>query len=499
MAFVLLEDKADAKEIAVPRRPVQSAEELEQIYQEAINEVRKRRPEGLKELHPLASDLALSIFEPIALAVRALHIVVRALPLGAMYLYCRWQPAAWPRWYSLLRSTLEALGPCWIKLGQWAATRRDLFPDDVVKELSRLHTQAPEHGQAATEAIMEQVYGAPLRTLFSFFEQAPMASGAIAQVYRAQLRGATDGPLLAIKVRHPGVEISILRDLRLLRAAVWALGGLAGFSSVGLPASIDAFRGRMLAQIDLRVEAENLQRFQRNFSGADTAVRFPTPLLPLCAPAVLVETFEDGLLFSDFLATNPPVALRKRLASIGCAAFLKMILQDDFAHADLHPGNILFDREREQLVMLDAGLVAPLTPVHRAQFQSLFKAIVDGDAKGAAKLMTLDQPHLPPQEVDAFSSEMENIIQDVVNSPIDKVDVGKVFSQILNTARIHGVHLESQFSTMVLGAAVLEGIGRQLDQDLNFIQEAKPFLQNDPELRNAYIRNRLRAAGWGHR
>jgi aarF domain-containing kinase len=245
--------------------------------------------------------------------------------------------------------------------------------------------------------------------------------------------------------------------------------------------------------VDLTHEAQNLLRFAENFAGA-VSVRFPRPVLDLCREAVLVESFEPGEHVARLLDRETRPALRKRVAEIGMDAFLKMALLDAFVHADLHPGNILVDSTRgpgkAQLVFLDAGLVTELSPRDRENFRALFSAVAAGDGRLAARLMAAGQT-LAPGALEAFSDDIERVVNLVASRPLAEVQVGHVFSEILASGRRHRVRIEPNFSTLVVGTLVLEGLGRQLDPDINIIQRAKHFLGKDPSVIAALVRARL--------
>ena len=253
-------------------------------------------------------------------------------------------------WSSLLASTLAAAGPAFIKWGQWAATRGDLFPPHVCRALRRLQSDAPRHPPEASVAAIEAAFGGPLSSVFETFEKDPVASGSVAQVHRATLSeaaaraaGATPGAVVAVKVRHPGAAALMSRDFELMRRAAAlcaalprALGG--GAWGVSLQESVRQFGAPLREQLDLAIEvrgkeifrvffffraargnqplshsthsffplfrntlkAAHLARFNRNFRRWRN-VSFPRPLEPLVTPGVLVESFESGVPISEYV------------------------------------------------------------------------------------------------------------------------------------------------------------------------------------------------------
>ena len=288
----------------------------------------------------------------VVVVVAALQVAVRAAWLAAVFAplalsarRCLSHDAGHPdrsTWIASLRSTLERAGPAFIKYGQWAATRHDLFPRDLCSELERLHAAAPAHPRSVTAAAVASAFDASLDDLFDGFPDKPVASGSIGQVYRARLSDAgarrarlPPGTIVAVKVRHPGVEAAIARDFAIMMAAARA-------ATVVLPSLADARFAETLAQfelplreqVDFEHEARSLWRFCYNFRERD-GVRFPQPVYPLVSPAVLVETFESGGAITEHVSAGPGGRYGTALARLGSDAVLHMLLVDNFVHADL--------------------------------------------------------------------------------------------------------------------------------------------------------------------
>lgn len=191
--------------------------------------------------------------------------------------------------------------PCFIKWGQWASTRHDVFPPDMCAALEALHASAPAHPFPHTEAAVERAFGLPASELFEWLERRPVASGSIGQVHRARLgpkgaalAGLPRGSLVAVKVRHPRVSEAIERDFAAMAALAAAAAALSPrLAAVRLEETLKQFEAPLREQVDFQREARHLARFGRNFRRARD-VSFPSPLFPLVAPDVLVESFETG-------------------------------------------------------------------------------------------------------------------------------------------------------------------------------------------------------------
>lgn len=320
------------------------------------------------------------IVEPIATGIRFLHLVIIFVPVLATV------PAIWfgPRipekdnerqgtlwWYWFLVSSMERAGAAFIKLGQWAASRTDIFPTEMCMIMSSLHSHAPAHPLDVTKKTIERAFGRKFADIFEEFQEQPLGVGAIAQVYKAKLKSdlaevedpvpqpttlraralKTVDPLLkstpqrvpstyvAIKVLHPKIERVVRRDLRIMGFFAMVINAVPTMEWLSFPDEVKQFGEMMRLQLDLRIEAANLTIFRRNFQNRSTAW-FPYPYTQYTTRQVLVEEFATGIPLEHFLQNGGGV-FQKEIADEGLDAFLHMLLIDNFIHADLHPGNIM--------------------------------------------------------------------------------------------------------------------------------------------------------------
>uniref|UniRef100_A0A0E0Q9T6 ABC1 atypical kinase-like domain-containing protein n=1 Tax=Oryza rufipogon TaxID=4529 RepID=A0A0E0Q9T6_ORYRU len=392
------------------------------------------------------------------------------------------------RWLRLVRRTLEIAGPAFIKWGQWAATRPDLFPSDLCVELAKLHSAAPAHGFAYSKATIEKAFGRKLSEIFETFEEEPVASGSIAQVHRATLRDQHTEKHVAVKVRHPGVGESIKKDFLLINLLAKASNVVPGLSWLRLDESVRQFAVFMMSQVDLSREAAHLSRFIYNFRRW-RHVSFPKPLYPLVHPSVLVETFENGESVSRFMDEIEGNARMKRdLAHIGTYAFLKMLLEDNFIHADMHPGNILvrlnerkpkrklFFRPKPHIVFLDVGMTAELTRDDRDNLQQFFKAVATRDGRTAANCtLQLSKQQSCPNPV-AFIEELDKTFSFWGTPEGDIFHPVECMHQLLDTVRRHKVNIDGNICTVMVTILVLEGWQRKLDPGFDIMHTLKTLL-----------------------
>lgn len=285
-----------------------------------------------QDSHIFLSSIVLLVLECFVLLYRTIHLAILFSPIMVMAPLADSCGTRFRKmWIHLVRSTLEQAGPAFIKWGQWAATRPDLFPSDLCTELAKLHTKAPEHSFSYTRKSVEKAFGRKLSDVFEVFEEVPVASGSVAQVHRASLKIQYPGQQakcldVAVKVRHPGVGESIKRDFMIINSMAKISNFIPTLKWLRLDESVQQFAVFMMSQVDLAREAAHLSRFIYNFRRWKD-VSFPKPVYPLVHPAVLVETYEHGESVSHYVdELEGHDRLKSALAHIGTNALLKMLL-----------------------------------------------------------------------------------------------------------------------------------------------------------------------------
>ncbi|KAF8414005.1 hypothetical protein HHK36_002003 [Tetracentron sinense] len=283
--------------------------------------------------HAYFTSFVLSVLEAFILFLRVIYLTILFSPSIAMAPFADCLGVEFRKtWLHVVHLTLEKGGPAFIKWGQWAATRPDLFPRDLCTELAKLHTKAPAHSFAYTKRTIEKAFGRKLPEIFENFEESPVASGSVAQVHRASLRFRYPGQkvkpiVVAVKVRHPGVGEAIRRDFVIINLVAKISKFMPTLKWLRLDESVQQFSVFMMSQVDLAREAAHLGRFNYNFRRWKN-LSFPKPLYPLVHPAVLVETYEQGESVSyyvDELEGNDRI--KSAVAHIGTHALLKMLLR----------------------------------------------------------------------------------------------------------------------------------------------------------------------------
>uniref|UniRef100_UPI00398F37D8 uncharacterized aarF domain-containing protein kinase 2 n=1 Tax=Pristiophorus japonicus TaxID=55135 RepID=UPI00398F37D8 len=311
---------------------------------------------------------------------------------------------------------------------------------------------------------------------------------------------------VAIKVMHPGIAYRVNMDLMLMKAASWVLNLLPGLKWLNLTEVVEEFEKLMTRQIDLRYEAKNMERFRENFQDMES-VKFPIPLRPFVTRTVLVQTFEESVPVSMYLAKDVPNILKQRLARMGVEMLLKMVFVDNFVHGDLHPGNILiqgadqFNLQNDdtttivdlcdtlivnvrpsqcplKLILLDTGIVTELPPADLHNFKAVFTAVIEGQGEQVAELLLTQATASECRDIQLFKSEIEKLVSEarMTTDSLGKLHVAGLLSKVLETLLIHKIKVESNFASIIFAIMVLEGLGHSLDPKLDLLEVARPLL-----------------------
>ncbi|XP_027353675.1 probable serine/threonine-protein kinase abkC isoform X2 [Abrus precatorius] len=416
----------------------------------------------------------LATFEIFILSLRAIYLVILFSPCIVMAPFVDFFGTQFRKtWIHVVRVTLEKAGPAFIKWGQWAATRPDLFPRDLCGELAEFHTKAPSHKFSYTRKCIENAFGRKLYEIFENFEEEPVASGSIAQVHRATIKYKFPGQrikpvVVAVKVRHPGVSEAIRRDFIIINLVAKISSLFPNLKWLRLDESIQQFAVFMMSQVDLSREAAHLCRFIYNFRRWKD-VSFPVPLYPLVHPSVLVETFEQGESVLHYVDRHDGYEdFKSALAHIGTHALLKMLLVDNFLHADMHPGNILVRvanrksspiwllKSRPHVIFLDVGMTTELSKREREGLLEFLKAVAlqDGCTAAECTLRLSKQQNCPDPK--SFIEEVDKSFKFWRSPEGESVHTADRMQQLLEHVRRSKVNIDGNVCAVIVTMLVLE-------------------------------------------
>lgn len=273
-----------------------------------------------------------------------------------------------------------------------------------------------------------------------------------------------------MKIRRPGLEQRTHFDLSIMRGFARFLEIIPPLRIYAPHASACEFSQAIEAQIDLNLEAQNNERFRKNFEDSKDIV-FPALVPEYCSKRVLTMSFIDGVKVLRFGETT---ANPTKLAKIGFHTLLTMIFDHGFVHADLHPGNILITPENK-VALLDLGLTAELTDEYRRVFAEFFGAWAAADGATMARQMVAFSPDAHVPDYGAFEQEICEFVSRYDGKQLGEVAVSEVVFDMMGIMQRHRVRVNAVFTMVNIAIAVTEGIGRQLDDKLDLLSEAVPF------------------------
>ena len=380
-----------------------------------------------------------------------------------------------------LREALEQLGPIFVKFGQVLSTRRDLLPSDIADELARLQDRVPPFDSAVAIATIERAFRRPISSIFTSFERTPVASASIAQVHFATL--ATPGGAqrdVAVKVLRPNMLPVIEKDLSLMRLMAGWVETLSADGKRLKPREVVAeFDKYLHDELDLVREAANAAQLRRNMAGLDL-VLIPEMLWDYCAGDVIVMERMTGVPISHTARLREAGVDFPKLARDGVTLFFTQVFRDGFFHADMHPGNIQVSVEPAtfgRYVALDFGIMGTLTEVDKEYLAQNFIAFFRRDYKRVAELH-IESGWVPAgTRVDELESAVRACCEPYFDRPLREISLGMVLMRLFQTSRRFSVEIQPQLVLLQKTLLNVEGLGRQLDPELDLWSTAKPFLE----------------------
>ena len=437
----------------------------------------------------------------------------------------RKQIAALPRG-ARLRLALTELGPIWVKAGQVLSTRRDLIPEDVADELAHLQDQVPPFPGGVARTIVEESLGKPIGELYASFDETPLASASIAQVHAARLlpmsHRAGDVPRtsagkvdassavppasareVVVKVLRPNVAKNIARNLELLDA-------LAGLVERWHPQA-DKIRPRDMFnevaktlhnELNLQNEGANASLLRRNFENSDD-LYVPEIFWSHTGEKVLTMERVHGIPADDVAALDKAGIDRRVLAEKGVRLFYEQVFRDNFFHADAHPGNIWVDPTRTRdprFIALDFGIMGSLPDEDQYWLAENFIAMFERNYRRIAELH-LAAGWMPRHiRVDELEAAIRTVCEPYFTRPLSEISLAEVVAKLFSTARRFELTLQPQLILLQKTLLNVEGLGRQLDPQIDIWSVAQPVLKrivaDRYSLRHALHEMRKRIPEW---
>ncbi|MFO1315123.1 MAG: ubiquinone biosynthesis regulatory protein kinase UbiB [Burkholderiales bacterium] len=405
-----------------------------------------------------------------------------------------WRDLSQPRAVRL-RLALEALGPIFVKFGQVLSTRRDILPPDVADELAKLQDRVPPFPAEQVIATLERAYRKPVDQVFAAFDRVPIASASVAQVHFADL---PDGTPVAVKVLRPGIEDVIEHDVALMQTAASLLERVSADGRRLRPREVVAeFEKSLVDELDLTREAANCSQLRRNFRNSRLLL-VPAVYWDWCNEQVMVMERMSGIPISHIDRLVAAGIDRKRLARAGVELFFTQVFRDGFFHADMHPGNIFVAVDppnHGKYIGLDYGIVGTLSDRDKSYLAQNFIAFFRRDYHRVATAH-VESGWVPPDtRVDELEKEVRVVLEPIFDRPLSQISLGRVLMQLFRASRRFNVEIQPQLVLLQKTLLNVEGLGRELDPELDLWTTAKPYLERwmDEQIGPRALQRRLLA------
>ena len=396
--------------------------------------------------------------------VRVLRAPVKALLF--------WRRLSQPRAVRL-RLALEALGPIFVKFGQVLSTRRDLLPPDIADELAKLQDQVPPFAAELVRAALARAYRRPVDQVFAEFDPVAVASASVAQVHFARLH---DGREVAVKILRPGISEIINKDVALLDAGATLIETLWSEGKRLRPHEVVAeFAKHLEDELDLMREAANASQLRRNFENSPLLL-VPDVYWDYCSTEVMVMQRMHGTPISHIAKLREQGIDIKRLSRAGVEIFFTQVFRDGFFHADMHPGNI-FATASGHYVALDFGIMGTLTAADKNYLAQNFLAFFRRDYRRVAEVHIECGWAPKATRVDDFETAIRAVCEPIFAKPLHEISFGRVLLRLFQTSRRFNIEVQPQLVMLQKTLLNIEGLGRDLDPDLDLWDTAKPFLE----------------------
>lgn len=370
-----------------------------------------------------------------------------------------------------VRMALEELGPTFVKFGQLLAGRPDLLPEEYIAELSRLQDEVATGPFEPLRLELVQALGAPLEERFIEFDPVPVASGSIAQVYRAVTR---EGEEVAVKARRPGIAAALSAELEMIQdVAELIRSNLPAREKIDPVRLAREFAHAVRKETDLAYELRTLQRFRRNFEG-DPTVYVPRDYPAYSTTGVLTMEFIHGikprsrqaLLDADL---DPNVIAER------CTNFvLRQIFDFGFFHSDPHPGNFIVLKDNV-VAVLDFGQVARLDRLNQELLGELVLAIVENEPDRLVHAFERQELLSDETDVRALARDMEELLDIYHSAPVKDIPFGRMMVQTFDLIRRHRVQPPSEFTLLLKSLMIIESLAKSLSPDFGLIEHLRPY------------------------
>jgi predicted unusual protein kinase regulating ubiquinone biosynthesis (AarF/ABC1/UbiB family) len=370
-----------------------------------------------------------------------------------------------------IRENLLELGPTFIKVGQLFSTRADLFPSEYVEELAKLQDRVPAFTYEQAAEIIETDFGKSIAKLFRNFDPTPLAAASLGQVHKAQLYS---GEEVVVKIQRPGLEQLFTIDLAILKKITqyfqnhprWGKGR----DWLGI---YDECCRILWEETDYLNEGRNADTFRRNFR-SESWVKVPKVYWRYTSLRVLTLEYVPGIKISHYEALEAAGLDRKTLARLGAKAYLQQLLNDGFFHADPHPGNLAVSPDGA-LIFYDFGMMGQLKANIREKLMETLFGITEKNADRVVKSLVDLGALVPSDDPGPTRRSIQFMLDNFMDKPFEEQSITAIGEDLYEIAYDQPFRFPATFTFVMRAFSTLEGVGKGLDPEFNFMEVAQPF------------------------
>lgn len=372
-----------------------------------------------------------------------------------------------------LRYAMEELGPAFIKLGQLLATRPDMVGNEIADDLKLLRDNTPVTPFDEIRKVIEGELGQPLEEVYSEFNEEPLGSASIGQVYKATLKDS--GMEVAVKVQKPGIREVIEPDVKILnRLAGTVDKHVTKSRTYNLPAMAKEFERSIFKELNYMEEVKNINKITNNFKEVDY-IKIPDVYPEYCTTKLINMELIDGYEVTDLYGKEIEGINNAEIAQYGCQSYLKQVLIDGFFHADPHPGNLFVTRDN-RLCYIDFGMMGVVNDNFRSNFAQLVLLLLDGNSHHLINQLLYMDIITPEQNTDEFREDVDDLLNSYIGVDMDQMD--GIFDDLMNVMISHNIILPREFVMIGRGIILIEEAGDKLDPHFNLTGELEKFAKD---------------------
>ena len=372
-----------------------------------------------------------------------------------------------------LRYAMEELGPAFIKLGQLLATRPDLVGNEIADDLKLLRDNTPVTPFDEIRKVIEGELGKTLEDVYSEFNEEPLGSASIGQVYKATLKET--GMEVAVKVQKPGIYDLIVPDVKILnRLAGTVDKHIAKSRTYNLPAMAKEFERSIFKELNYLEEVRNIGKITNNFKDVEY-IKIPEVYPEYCTSKLINMELIDGYEVTDLIDNEIEGINNTEIAQYGTQSYLKQVLIDGFFHADPHPGNLFVTRDG-RLCYIDFGMMGVVNDTFRANFAQLILLLLDGNSHHLINQLLYMNIITPEQNTDEFKEDVDDLLNSYIGVDMDQMD--GIFDDLMNVMINHNIILPREFVMIGRGILLIEEAGNKLDPHFNLTAELEKFAKD---------------------